>query len=77
MKLYDAGLTVIIIVGIAIVTGLVSVKYLGDKNPVEVADEAIIKDETGISVDLTQVEHTAEAIVNEVEGTKPTPPAAK
>lgn len=43
----------IIILLVASVIGLVSVKYLGDDNPIEEISEEIIKVETGVTIDLT------------------------
>lgn len=54
MKFYD--LSIIIIVSIVLVAGavgLISAKFLGNDNPIEQEAEKIIKDETGIEVDLT------------------------
>lgn len=42
----------IVIVAIMAIAGIVSVKYFGDNNPIEKAVEAVIKDETGLSVNL-------------------------
>lgn len=47
------GLLVAITVGLAIVVGAVSAKYLGNDNPVEEVAEAVIQAKTGINVDLS------------------------
>ncbi len=53
MKMYD--LSLILIVGIVVscaIGGLISVYFLGPNNPVELEAEKIIKDETGIDINL-------------------------
>ncbi len=50
---FSPHLIMILIVAIAAIAGIVSIKYLGNDNPVEKVAEEIIKDETGLSVDLT------------------------
>ncbi len=54
MKMFD--LSLLIIVGIVIICtigGLVSICFLGPNNPIEEIAEEVIKDETGIVVDLS------------------------
>ena len=41
------------IVAIVAIAGIVSVKYLGDGNPIEKIAEEVIKEETGLDVNLT------------------------
>lgn len=54
MKLYDASVLIFLAIVItACAVGLFSSKYLGDDNPIEQAAEEIIKEETGIKIDLT------------------------
>ena len=53
MKFYDAGLTILIVVCVVSLIGVLSVKYLGNDNPVEEAAEEVIKLETGQQIDLT------------------------
>ena len=54
MKLKDAGATVaLIIVGLAVLAGLTSSKWLGHDNAVEEAAEEIIESQTGLDIDLT------------------------
>lgn len=42
-----------VVSSISVVIGLVSIYFLGRDNPVEEACEEIIKDETGVDIDLT------------------------
>jgi hypothetical protein len=52
--LYDAGFIIfIIIVAVCAIGGIISDRYLGDDNQIEEAAEAIIKEETGINIDLS------------------------
>lgn len=54
MKLNDASLIIIgIIVGTCVLAGLASRWILGDDNEIEQAAEKIIKEETGVSIDLS------------------------
>ena len=53
MKLYDVSVLFIVVMVMVLLTGLVSDRFLGDDNPVEESAEAIILDQTGISVDLS------------------------
>lgn len=54
MRLNDLGLIVIItIVGACALAGFVSQFWLGKDNPVEQEAEAVIKQETGLQVDLS------------------------
>jgi len=54
MKMYDAGIIVLIcILVIAASAGVISVKYLGHDNAVEEAAEEVIKAETGVNIDLS------------------------
>ena len=52
----SSGIASIIIVGGivigCVIVGIISEKYLGNGNPVELEAEKIIKDETGIEVNL-------------------------
>lgn len=49
-----AAIGIIIAISVlAAVVGIVSDRYLGDDNPVEQEAEKIIKDETGMDVDLS------------------------
>lgn len=57
MKLYDAGLTILIIIIVVSAVGLVSVKFLGDDNPIEEVAEDVIQVETGAKIDLTPNTH--------------------
>jgi hypothetical protein len=38
---------------ISLIIGYVSVLFLGSNNPIEIAVEGVIKEETGISLELT------------------------
>ncbi len=52
--LYDAGFVIfIIIVVVCAIGGIISDRYLGDDNQIEEAAEAIIKEETGVNIDLS------------------------
>lgn len=52
--LYDAGFVIfIIIVAVCAIGGIISDRYLGDDNQIEEAAEAIIKEETGVNIDLS------------------------
>jgi uncharacterized protein YpmB len=53
MKFYDAGFTIFIVVVVVSLIGAVSVKYLGNDNPVKEAAEDIIQIETGKKIDLS------------------------
>lgn len=54
MKMYDGGLIIIgIVVGLAIVVGVVSQFFMGPDNPIEEIAEKIIESETGEKVDLS------------------------
>lgn len=54
MKLYEGGLLVlIVIVSLCVVGGIASTFFLGHDNPVEETAEDIIKEKTGVDVDLT------------------------
>lgn len=54
MKLYDGGLIVlIVIVSICVVGGVASTFFWGNDNPIEETAEEIIKEKTGMDVDLT------------------------
>lgn len=53
MKLYDLGVTVFVIIGLAIAAAVISQKYLGDDNVIEESSEEIIKYQTGIDIDLS------------------------
>jgi len=53
MKLYDLSLVIIIVVGICVAVGVTSVYFLGPNNEVEKVAEEVIKDETGLNIDLT------------------------
>ena len=49
----NAHIIMIVIVAVVAIAGIVSVKYLGPDNPVEKVAEEIIKDETGVDINLT------------------------
>lgn len=52
--LYDLSIFIIIgIVALCAVVGAISVKYLGDDNVVEETAEDVIKDVSGINIDLS------------------------
>jgi|WetSurMetagenome_2_1015567.scaffolds.fasta_scaffold490159_1 hypothetical protein len=51
--LWNKYLVAILVVIGAVVIGIVSIKFLGNDNPVEEAAEAVILKETGLDVDLT------------------------
>lgn len=54
MKMYDLGVTIIIVVvSICIAGGLLSTLWLGKDNVIEEAAEKVIERETGIDIDLT------------------------
>lgn len=53
MKFYDAGLTILIVVCVVSLIGALSIKFLGNDNPVEEAAEEVIKLETGQQLDLS------------------------
>lgn len=42
-----------LVVMISLIIGYVSVLFLGSNNPIEIAVEEVIKEETGISLELT------------------------
>jgi hypothetical protein len=46
-------ITVLVVI-VCVVIGIVSIKFLGNDNPVEEAAEAVIKEEVGIDVDLSK-----------------------
>ena len=54
-----------IVILIALI-GISSVFFFGDDNPIEEISEEIIKDETGIDIDLTP--HSRESIINNETG---------
>jgi hypothetical protein len=49
----NAHIILIFIIALVAIAGIVSVKYLGPDNPVEKVAEQVIKEETGIDVNLT------------------------
>lgn len=49
----NVHIILIMIVAIVAIAGIVSVKYLGDGNPIEKIAEEVIKEETGLDVNLT------------------------
>lgn len=54
MKLFDGSFILMgIVLAILAVGGLVSIKFLGQDNPVEEAVEEIIKNQTGLDIDLS------------------------
>jgi len=53
MKRCSVSLTIIIVVAIAAIAGAISSRFLGNDNVVEQVAEDIIKEETGIDVDLS------------------------
>ena len=53
MKRCSVSLIVIIVVAIAAIAGAISVKFLGNDNVVEQVAEDVIKEETGIDVDVS------------------------
>ena len=54
MKLYDMSLVIVgIVVGVAIVVGVVSKFFLGSDNAIEQVAERVIEDQTGQVVDLS------------------------
>ncbi len=54
MKMYDAGLIVLVIViTTCVVAGTLSGIFWYKDNPIEETAEAIIKQETGVDIDLT------------------------
>lgn len=54
MKIFELGTLVIIIALAALAAiGIVSQKFLGEDNVVEEAVEAIIKEKTGLDIDLS------------------------
>jgi hypothetical protein len=54
MKLRDFSIPIIIIiVGIVTVVGIISTTFMGEDNPVEEVSESVIKQETGLDVDLS------------------------
>lgn len=53
MKLRDGGLTVAIIIGVALFIGYMSGKWLGHDNVIEEAGEAVIEEVTGFDIDLS------------------------
>ena len=53
MKRCSVSLIVIIVVAVAAIAGAISVKFLGPDNVVEQVAEDVIKEETGIDVDVS------------------------
>jgi hypothetical protein len=53
MKLYDGGIIIIGILIAALAVGYASSKCLGDDNPVEETAEVVIREQTGVGLDLT------------------------
>jgi hypothetical protein len=52
--LRDGGMIIlIVIVGICIVGGIISTRYLGHDNPIEEFAERVIEEETGVKADLS------------------------
>lgn len=43
----------IIIIAIVVITGLVSIYFLGDDNPIEELSEALILKETGLDIEFS------------------------
>lgn len=41
---------------VATIVGVISIQFMGNDNPIEEASEKIIKDETGITIDLSPTE---------------------
>jgi len=68
----------ILIVTIAGIVGIVSVQYLGQNNPVEKVAEEIIKEETGITLDLTPstspASTSSKSTTSQTPNSLPTPP---
>ncbi len=56
MKLYDGGMVVIIVIGLAALIGVLSIRYLGEDNVVEEAAEEVIKIEMEKSIELSEKE---------------------
>lgn len=57
MKMYEIG-TTILVIGLFVLLGVgfISQKYLGKDNKIEQTIEEIIKEKTGLDVDLSQEE---------------------
>ena len=53
MRLYDGGLIIIGIVIVALAAGYTSSRWLGDDNPIEESAETVIREHTGVDMDLT------------------------
>lgn len=66
-------LITIVIAIIACVVGLVSIKYFGNGNPIEEIAEEVIKEETGINVDLDQKVSSSQVSTPVQSDTKTTP----
>lgn len=62
MKLYDLSILVICVVAAAALVGTISGRYLGKDNLIEQVAEAVIHQETGLTVDLSpeEEEHAEE-----------------
>lgn len=57
MKYFSWNLVAVaVVVIIAVVIGIVSIKFFGNDNPIEEAAESVIKSETGIDIDLSPTE---------------------
>lgn len=65
-------ITVLIVV-VAGAVGIVSIKFLGNENPIEETAEKIIKDETGIDVELSQKAPETQVSAPVSSDTKTTP----
>jgi hypothetical protein len=53
-RLNDLSIIVIVtIVGVCVLAGVISQKFLGPNNPIEEVAESVIKEETGVAVNLT------------------------
>ena len=64
---------IIVIVAFALVIGIMSVKFFGNDNPIEEAAEEVIKEETGLNVNLDNSPAPAQAPSVLSPDTKTTP----
>ena len=53
MKLYDGGSTVLIVLGVLVVVGFLSSRFLGHDNLIEESAEYAIEAHTGVDIDLS------------------------
>ena len=74
MNVWWLKYVVMVVIVIVVTTiGIISIKFLGNDNPIEEATEAVIKEEIGINVDLSKKTPQTQAPTVVSPDTKTTP----